>query len=77
MVLVKHNELRSKTLTYKKPHLNDNDGLLQHIVDLGLDQLEKNIDATLGGALQLDGAAADSPYGLPNEFHVHLLRVLF
>ena len=43
------------------PYLDDDDAFLHHVVDLGLDQLEKHVDALLGSALNAHSAATDSP----------------
>ncbi len=45
-------------------HLYDDDPLLYYVIDLGLDELEEHVDAFLGGALDADGTAANSPYSL-------------
>ena len=40
--------------------LDHDDRLLHDIVDLGLDELEQHVDATLRGALELDGAPGEA-----------------
>ena len=42
--------------------LDDDDGLLDHVVDLRLDQLDKGRHTLLGGLLHFDGAAADGAH---------------
>lgn len=39
--------------------LDDHDGLLNDVVDLGLDQVKENLNAAVGGPLDLDGANAN------------------
>ena len=73
-----YNSACSPRKTHKKRNacLDDNHGLLQDVVNLGLDQLEEHVDAPLRRALQLDRAPPDRPHRLPHELYVHLLRVL-
>jgi len=52
-------------LKFYKPNLND-------VVDFGLDEVEQSGDASLGGLLHLDGAAADGANRLPHEVDVDL-----
>mmetsp|Transcript_15997 Transcript_15997/g.41525 ORF Transcript_15997/g.41525 Transcript_15997/m.41525 type:complete len:1014 (+) Transcript_15997:689-3730(+) len=56
--------------------LDHDDGLLDDVVDLGLDQLQQDIDAALRGALQGHSAAPDGANRLAHEVHVHLGGVL-
>lgn len=55
---------------------DDNNGLLYNIVDLGLDQLQQNIDASLSSPLQTDGASANGPDTAPHKVHIHLCCIL-
>lgn len=48
-------------------YLDDDDALLDHIVDFGLDQLQQHVDALLGSALDAHSAAANGPYGLQTK----------
>ena len=56
--------------------LNDHDGLLHHVVHLGLDQVEQRVDAALGRALDLDRAPPDRPDRLADKVDVDLGGVL-
>ena len=53
--------------------LDDHDGLLHHIVDLGSDEVEQGGHA----ALDFDGAAADSSHGFTHEIYVNFSCVFF
>eukprot|EP00965_Chrysotila_dentata_P192161 6175007-Pleurochrysis_carterae.AAC.2 len=54
--------------------LDDDDGLLDDVVHLCLDQLEQHVDAALGRALELDGAAADRAHGAADKLDVDLAQ---
>jgi len=55
-----------------RTHLDDHDGLLNDVGDLRLDQLEEDVDAAVGGALDLDSADANGAHGLADKVHVDL-----
>jgi len=42
---------------------DDHDGLLDHVVDLGLDQVQQGADAALSGLLERNGAEASCHHG--------------
>ena len=56
--------------------LDDDDGLLHNVVDLGLDKVEEHLDAALGSLLELDGAASDGAHGLAHELDIDFCRIL-
>eukprot|EP01137_Pigoraptor_chileana_P028939 Opistho-2@13440 len=56
--------------------LDHDNGLLHNIVDLRLDELEERLDATLSGALNLDGAASNGTDRLAHEVHINLRGIL-
>ena len=56
--------------------LDDNDSLLNHIVDLGLDELQQHIDAALCCPFQTDGASANRTHTAPDKVHIHLCGIL-
>lgn len=59
-------------LLSKRVHLNHNNGLLNDIIDLGLDEVKECAHTALRRLLNFDGTATDSTDRLPNEVHVHL-----
>jgi hypothetical protein len=57
-------------------YLDDDDGLLDDIVDLGLDEVEERRDAALGGPVHAHGNATNGADCAPHKLDVHLGRVL-
>mmetsp|Transcript_37558 Transcript_37558/g.81412 ORF Transcript_37558/g.81412 Transcript_37558/m.81412 type:complete len:424 (-) Transcript_37558:321-1592(-) len=66
--------------------LDHHDGLLHHVVDLGLDELQQHVDAALRRLVQLDGAPSNGTHaptdkldvdlgGVLLELHQHLVHV--
>ena len=58
-----------------EPNLDDDDGLLHDVVDLGLDEVEQRADAAFRRLLHLYGAASDGAHGLAHKVHVNLRGV--
>lgn len=52
-------------------NLDDNDGLLHHVVDLGLDKVQQRADTALCGLLHLDGTATNGTHRLAHKVHIH------
>jgi len=50
--------------------LDHDNGLLYNVVDLGVDQVQQDVHASLGGGLDLDGASANGAHGLAHEVNV-------
>mmetsp|Transcript_27540 Transcript_27540/g.42340 ORF Transcript_27540/g.42340 Transcript_27540/m.42340 type:complete len:304 (+) Transcript_27540:996-1907(+) len=50
--------------------LDDNDGFLYHIVNLGLDQFQQNPDATLSCTFQLDCTTSNCGYGFAHKVDI-------
>ena len=57
------------------PNLDDDDGLLHDVVDLGLNEVEQRADAAFRRLLHLDGAASDGAHRLAHKVHVNLRGV--
>lgn len=56
--------------------LDDNNRLLHHVVDFGLDQLKQHVDAAFRSPLELDRCPANGADGAANKVHIDLLSVL-
>ena len=56
-------------------HLDDDDGLLHDVVDLGLDEVEQRADAAFRRLLHLDGTTSDGAHRLAHKVHVNLCSI--
>ncbi len=55
--------------------LDHDNCLLNHISDLGLNQLHQSTDTTLRSRLNLDGTTTDGTHRLANKVNIHFCRV--
>jgi hypothetical protein len=56
--------------------LDNNNGLLDDVVDLGLDQVKKDVYALLSGTLKLNGTTSNGTDSLADELNIDFLSVL-
>ena len=59
----------------RRTYLHDDHGFLDDVADSCADELKQDIDATLGGLVDLDCGLADSLDTPPDEVDVHFLSV--
>jgi len=57
-------------------NLDDNNGLLDDVVDLCLDQVEQDFNAAVGGPLNLHGTNANGADGLAHKVDINFRGVL-
>jgi len=57
---------------FKEYYLDNNDRLLDHIVDLGVDEIQEHIDTSLRGFVNHNSAAANGTHSLAHEIDVDL-----
>lgn len=72
---VKTKQSRSSKHDSQKIYLDHHDGLLDDIVHLGLDELQKDLNAAVRGPLNLDCADADGTHGLADKVNIDFGRV--
>ena len=73
-----HRDQHRRVFPWVKPEQvgKDEHDLLDDVADLALEEVEQNVDASVGGGLEFDGAARDGADRRADEGHVRLHGVL-
>lgn len=64
-----------KNKHFSSTYFDDNDGLLDNIVDFGLNELDQRGHTLLGRLFDLNGASADGSHRFAHKVHVDLSGV--